>query len=773
MPLSGPDSSQDLEFPPVRVNHGLTQLDLDTLMMRSTTRRLPEEPGSSLDDSTYELLGDSLLDASLLDASDDEGHTASIASTEGPTPDNASDFSDDDNDYGTGNQELNDSIYSQHSLMSGQHPDLHSVATEEDSILTEIPSHMEASESSRKIKLQEQITQDSSVVAATKTIKDLSDQSSSLPQVLTRYGCSEIRLVVKAALSQRSIPTPDSYRILYIGMPEKWLEDVITSQIGAALTASPSVSRSVMVRGQIEPFGPVIHVYRCAELRTFAQHEKQSHVLILLDDGKQFKFGPGLPSPSEGRPDLVVFCHPTIPDATTDLQDFASASEVFGRENIPCIDLAQARPYGEGAPTYDLRSLRVCVEGRSDSNTDYELKEVLPLDHYTFSVLDASQLNRHLALLSPHLFSESDAGYGQGKEKPSAGGISKIIKKTLESQWGLAKLFLPVLFLSIIVPVMLQKAAFAPSLFNGAIEIASQPPISSQASDLISSITSDLLTHQSSRTAIPISAIPSVSATPRDLTVVPPQTLPQKLQAGKKSEKTARFDIQTTGDHQFILKPSKDFATSRKKPQLQIQITRQFQSVPARYNRTISGDYIVDLEHEYPFSTFNVSIATHSKPLVRQSFEIALGHNKSTLAQLLDTTKERLDSVQTTVLEGSIAMKDQLRIGWAGLEASLYEQVKGNYLLRQDVTEHLQDAKKVLGRRVSTSAELLKAAGGATWNGLKQATAPVRTSTPMLRARMNALRLRCRLEVATGLGSNGGVKEQSWACSKVAADSQE
>jgi len=47
-------------------------------------RAMPEESSSALDDNTFEFLGDSMVEAS-----DDEAHTESIALTDGCTPDDA------------------------------------------------------------------------------------------------------------------------------------------------------------------------------------------------------------------------------------------------------------------------------------------------------------------------------------------------------------------------------------------------------------------------------------------------------------------------------------------------------------------------------------------------------------------------------------------------------------------------------------------------------------------------------------------------------------
>ncbi len=758
MPSSDPASLQDLRYPPVRVNHSLTKLDLNTLMMRSTTRRQPEEPGSSLDESTYELLSDSLLDTS-----DDEAHTESIASTNGPTPDDTSDFSDDDNDYEITHTDTHDGFDPSHLTNLEQQPDVHPTVSGDESTLTEGPVPLEASES-WMIRLEEHSTQQLDVMLGSKVIKSLPDQTGELPQVLSQYGSAHVRLVVRAALSQRSAPTPDAYKIMYIGKPEKWLEDVVTSQIGAALTASPSISKSVMVRGQIEPYGPVIHVYRCAEIHTFAQRDKTSHVLVILDDGQQIKFGPGLVLDSSDRPDLVVFCHPTVSGTLDDANEYLSASEVFDRENIPFIDLAQARPYGEGASTYDSKSLRVCMEGRDDANAEYELKEVLPIDYYTFSQLEPSQLNRHLAFISPHLLSSRDMDNCQRPRSSWLGGSRKALTKKLGRSMCSKKVLIPLVFLFMALSAFLQNTAFGPSAFQQALLSRFEPSIPSQAPVLSTPTSSALSTSQLTTSVASVSSGVNVK---RDLTLVPPRGKPSSRRPEGKGGKMGGFNIRATGNHQFVLSPSKDFSSCRRKPQLRILVSRNSQAVPARFNRTLSGDYIVDLEREYTISNFNVSITTHSKPLLRQSFEIRLGNDKSRIAQLLDTAKTNLVNTQEYLRNRSGTAAQLVRASLKDLEvASMHwrHEAEGS---KQEVVEHVRVAQQVLQRQVAVGVDMLKQIPGATWTGIRQVTAPIRTSSPMLRARMNALRLRCGMEVAAGVSGRSPDEKQSWACSKV------
>lgn len=753
MPSSSTDTNQQLKFPPVRVNQSLTKLDLDSLIMRSTSRR-SEEPGSSLDDSTYELLGDSLLDMS-----DDEAHTESIASTDGPTPDDASDFSDDDNEYPTELAAEN----ADHLL-----DNVHSITSGQESTLTEKASHMDGSGSMWQITLDEQIVEDSSAVHGSKVIRSLPDQNSELHSVLGRYGCAQIRLVVRAALAQHSLPTPDTYKILFLGLPEKWHENDITERIGTALTASPRVSKSVMVRGQIEPYGPVIHRLRCVEFHTFAEDQDPSHILMILEDGEQIRFGPGIHNPLTSRPDLVVLCHPTTSGVATDAQEFASAGKVFSREGIPCIDLVLARCYGDGLSTYDSRNLSVCVEGRNDEETDFELKEVLPVDQFTFSQLDPSQLNRHLALISPHLLPVSGERPDQKAQDPWSRQPMNGWTEKFGSQWSLLQTLLKALLLLTLIPAILLGASYTPMLFQKSTNL--EPQSSSALQYVETSLTLASSVPTSSATSIvsaPIHASPLIRSGETTASMHHGCT-PWK--SGTTNEKVRTFEIQKTGDYQFVLNPSKNFMVSRKKPQLQIQVSHASQTVPLRYNRTINGEYVVELQQEYPLGSFNVSITTYSKPLLQQSFEIVLGHNKTAFDQFVATVKSNLFHSPSGLWKESSYTAQQVRKHFAGWETSVHPFIHEIKVANGLATQQFRDTRKSIQHHLVDGSRILKQIPDATWMGLREMTAPVRTASPMLRARTNALRLRCKLETTAGFSTSDG---QSWACSKVGADVQE
>jgi hypothetical protein len=757
MPPSTVEPSQDLKYPPVHINHSLEELDLDTLIMRSTSRRLQDEPSSSLDESAFEFLGDSLIETS-----DDEAHTESIASTDGYTPDDASSFSDDDVDYGTDARELQDSTASLPVEASEQQQhDTRSMHSTGDSTLTEVPIHAGDSGHLPKIRLDEQPGQDAGVSQGSKTIRIYPGESGILFPVFDQYECSEVRLVVKAALSESSISTPDSYKILYIGMPDKWVQDYITSKISAALTACPNTSRSIMVQGQLEPYGPIMHVDRCTDIEILSADNELAHVALTFDNEMQFTFGRGPRSTSEARPDLVVFYHPSAPQSVADAQEYAAARQAFDREQLPYLEMTSSRNYGLGAPSYDSRSLSVCMEGREDPKADYKLKEVLPIDHYTFGDLEPSQVNRHLALISPHMMTAVNKKSRNAQTGKMWKGPTKIFPRT---QLGVANMVLMLAVLSAMVLGYVLNPDIR-HMLRGRGSFIDAQPVDSVPTLCISPLSVPLSTPLSTPTSVAASTA-SVASTPRGLTLILPQAKSPK-QAKRKLEKSVHFEIQPSEDHQFKLIPNKDMLNARKKPQLQVQVTREAQAVPIRYNRTISGIYVVDLEQRYPFGRFNISIASLSKPLLQQSFEIALGHNQTMFDQLLESTTWNFANTQSTLVNFTTKAAHGISAGMTDLETTARLLTKEIQQSSSYVEAQLRSATGFVGRQLSTGAGIVKNAPEVAWATVQEATAPIRRSSQLSQLRRRAIWARCQAEMVAGVsgGKDGG--KESRACSKM------
>ena len=758
MSSSDPDATPEFRYPPVQTDRSLTNLDLDTLMLKSTSRRLPEQPGSSLDDSTYEMLTDSLIETS-----DDDAHTASIASTSGePTPDDVSAFSDDDDDFEGHQRARDEDTQSMHAMHAYDDLETPMAAGPEDSMLTTVP-YLEGSHDSTNLQLDEDSTENIEGALGSTVLCAFPTETEPLPKALEVYGRTQVRVAIKAALSSQHMSAPDNYKIVFIGMPEKWwAQDDIIAQIHAALEASSSNTRSVMVRGQMEPLGTVIDAQSCTQVDVGTTGEAVDNITLRMENGQRLSLH-GRKTP---RFDLAILCHTKDRQTATDRQIDDSLRTALRHHQIPLIEMTDIKPYGTGAKTYDMRSLAACVEGRNDDSADFELLEVLPLDAYNFRELDPAQINRHLALISPHLAPPVEAVRktrlsaigetlrGVGKQlRTGAPATTKVLLLSIALTMMLSAFVLSPVYL----PLVLQKPA------DTAVEIPEMAAVPASSSLVTPPVVS------SSSAAAPLTLSSLSKSISNGLTVIPTPVEPKPKQVEKKSENTGGFEIQTAGEKQFVLTPSKEVASSRKKPQLSIQVMRDTALVPIRYVRTITGEYFVDLEQDYPFGMFNVSITSYSKPHVRQSFEVNLGHNRTWFDQVLGTTTDKAMSARSALRSISSAAAAQIQTKLNYITVPKLGQWAGGRQLQTT----FDAAKDSLETRAEAGADFVKRVPEAAWTGLRKATAPVRLSQTLWKARMNALRVRCHVEAASQSLLGVSDKQPGRACSELRSHAQE
>jgi hypothetical protein len=465
------------------------------------------------------------------------------------------------------------------------------------------------------------------------------------------------------------------------------------------------------------------------------------------------------------RFDLAILCHTKERQMTTDRPVDDSLRTAFRHHQIPLIEITDIKSYGTGAKTYDMRSLAACIEGRNDDSADFELLEVLPLDAYSFRELDPAQINRHLALISPHLVPPveavpktrlsaiGDTLRGVGKQlRTGAPATTKVLLLSIALTMMLSAFVLSPVYM----PLVLQKPT------DNAVEI---PTISVVPASSLS-VTSPALSSSSATAPLTLSSLSkSIS---NGLAVVPTSKESKPKQAEKKSENVGGFGIQTAGEKQFVLTPSKEVASFRKKPQLSIQVMRNTTLVPIRYVRTITGEYFVDLEQDYSFGTFNVSITSYSKPHLRQSFEVNLGHNKTWFNQVLETTTGKALSARSALLSVSSAAVAQIQTKLNVAVPKFGQWADGHRLKTAYGT-----AKESLETRAEVGAGFVKHVPEAAWTSLRKATAPARLSQTMWKARMNALRVRCHVETASHSLLGVSDKQPSRACSELHSHTQE
>lgn len=803
MSSGSPDSCQqhlDYDYPKIQVNRSLTNSDLNTLIMRSNPRRMPEEASNSLVDSSYEVLS-----RSMCENSDDEGHTESLASTngDGNTPDDLSSLCDDDEFEDDEDDYIDDA--SQHLppplTESTNEPDASQYTTEPDDSMMTSRAGIHQDEASYQ-KLEEISSTDDDSVIVRGTVAEFKS-TSGLPEVLQDYGCEQLRLSVQMALSQHSLPISRSFRILYVGVFPGWAVFDVNNHIGAALHATPSSSRFNILQGsdrpgstsssriQLEPAGPELVVDHCPAPRIVHRSSGIPQVVITMNDGSQLVVTNGkvLRNNRDPLPDLIIFGHIANKqpgsESVEEAEVFRSARDALKNTHIPSIDIAVVRPYGGETFGFNENSMQLCIEGRPQRGHAYQTLKTMPVDLYAFLSIDPLHLNRHLAFLCDQANAmnlNQSKHSGDWSIRSLLPWSAQSSTSSSEELWTKRLTWASLLAFTVMVLAYHVQRNIAPAVLEEFPMMLVKPISASPTFDLCNSGASEVkaITQQ----AVPSTVAGSLSSTQRDLTVVPSE---EKLLGERteravppKEEQSGSFEVEITGDHQFLLRSSKQLTNSRRKLSISVQVNQGLGVVPIRVSRTSDNTYTVDLEQEYPEGIFNVSVVAQRKPILRQTFEVKLGSSKSTYAYLMDNVgrlsqivKQDMAIVQSNWKNLSTQISQELQ---GGAVAVFGQTQYWNQKLRdstQTVAEHLQGAKREATRQLSTGSKVTKDVSRVlreSWQaGASRAASvahsvtadawqrsrPLRTSQRLLLARKRALRLRCKLEKKLGVKNPG------------------
>ncbi|KAF2658614.1 hypothetical protein K491DRAFT_776172 [Lophiostoma macrostomum CBS 122681] len=788
MSSDSPASSPSLEYwyPEARVDQSLAQLDLNTLMMRSKARRLPEEVHSSLDESSYEVLGESMSETS-----DDEGHTESLASTDGQTPDDSGFSDDDDDESGVVVDDLDDS--EPHAPALAAHPP----APLEDSRITSPGDSMMTSTAETRggeasyLGLEESRPMRGDTIEADGVINTYS-RASGLPAVLQGYSSQEIRLSVKMALSPRLLPISRSFWILYVGSFPDWGIQDVNRQIGAALNATPSSSRFNIVQDdgfpgsnssskvQLERSYSELVVDHCPSPK-LSQEVNSARVSLTLDDGSELAVGQDLKPGTARLPDLVIFCHSSA-RATVNEEVAFSVTRTILQGRVPSLDMSMVRQYDGPAFKSLPTSLRLCIEGRQRQSEGFQTQRTLPVDLYTFLTIDPAHINRHLAFLQ-----ETSISTISGRKKHDSGAWTvwnflpamlkapkKSHSKTVSDQpaipWRRILEFLGVLALSCCITwaivsqgkTLLSRPATVPEISSAIHKVVPDIIAETPAPKTYHGVSSSVIAKITS------SDLATVPSTRKDISHNKPN------RGSAKDELFGTFDIETTGEHQFILRTSKQATRGRRKLIPQVHIERGVETVHAKVTRSSDGVYLVELGQDYPLSLFNVTVVAQRKPLLQQSFQVTLGAKKPGMSSLLGdldrltqgfvrdvaAAQTNLRNITTNVSKGLYGAISRFE----GSALSTIEQTRdwGRHMQEhtQTFTGRLLQSKEEAARQLDKGAHTVKEVSEAlqkSWHAYSDKASELvekiympdvwgQARPSVIRARKNALKIQKKLE---------------------------
>ena len=126
-------------------------------------------------------------------------------------------------------------------------------------------------------------------------------------------------------------------------------------------------------------------------------------------------------------------------------------------------------------------------------------------------------------------------------------------------------------------------------------------------------------------------------------------------------------------------------------------------------------------------------------------------------------------SVRSALLSNSSAAAAQIQTKLSNVTVPKLGQWVDGYQLQTAYDA----AKGSLETKAEVGADLVKRVPEAAWTGLRKATAPVRLSQTLWKARVNALRVRCHVEAASQSLLGVSDKQPSRACSGLHSHTQE
>ncbi|EON63975.1 hypothetical protein W97_03205 [Coniosporium apollinis CBS 100218] len=666
-PLEQPSSSPDthgLIFPTVHVNDivehlasaeasptASTRLPSDQTptasAMRGTQPHSTEAP-SSLEESSYEILGDSQYLTS-----DDEGNTESLASNEVQTPDDVSSVADTE-DYGEDRPATPPVDEGDQVEEPEFQPSIHLArdGAVSDSGMTARPN---AQLSTSSIPFADSVESlKGGYIEVTQTIRNI--QESDIPRLFPSSDWHDAVLTVKQTLAPKPLKLDGPFRVLFIGDQSHWAKEEIIHKVASALAVTANF------RMQAHPPSRGLSRYSVIPISGFGETDSPPEVQLidstgielvvgecfgivdvldypptLIIDGKHVKLSSLSPQHLPGW-NLIVFFHHA--DEAKHKAQSEEAWPALLQSHFQKLDACTLNismtPLFDGWSNLNhthASDMKLCVEKRdSGAGVPTVLKE-MPVDLKTFLDVDSAQLNRHIAYVTG-LYDDSDEtprnentlkirlldGFkGFLKKQDKAVDYTADLLIRLGITRILTTLFL--VFLLFWTPSLMQYYGVSHSNAT-ASTTAVQSAMSSQNAALSSALAELVGT-------TPIASVKAISDAPATSSVtsrkqqastsIPaalrtttapskPESTPEHHPLSPHANDSEDFKAHIIGDHHFALTPPKDFARLKKQPDVIVRVFRGDQPLAPRLEKLVEGVYIVAIDRAEAYGTLDVTI---------------------------------------------------------------------------------------------------------------------------------------------------------------------
>jgi len=544
---------------------------------------------------------------------------------------------------------------------------------------------------------------------------------------------SHLIVTVQQTMTKQSLDLDKPFHVLYVGNPE--FRHIVLDKIGDVLVSSSSdgfesgsaeSSRYHVVptsfgAGATPNFAELLPIHvqlivdECLDATAEPQTDKPSTINL------KFKNRPPCSSSWTGSqyhissssdwtlPDVAIFFM-SEQDDNLAVRTRKFAHTFMKRHGIPTMVISEEPLWKKPADVVplDYHSLHMCLESRHSLTGETIVLRRYPIDLKTFESITPGQLNRNLASLSGLYTKKTSKVTAQSQrpfetkqffdsEKyPRHMGFSTYTSRVRDLEPVLRVLTLSILSAIAITLGYTALKAIILFLFQSFVRSA-VPNLPSTTPGCVS--TTGLLPAQGLKQTSPSlkpSPLSEVSTPSRKPEARSTAEEIMGISLSREEQSSAdKFQIQVVGDCHVLIKSPNAFTSARKQPKFNVSITRGGKALSYELSKLFDGVYTLKLDREDAYGLLNVTLATTSKPHVKQVTEVDFGTpwlkiaSWKKAAQVISSQLMKdLNTAQTGLSEAYGRLFTDLQV-WMG------DAVKRSHLLRREAETLRRDSMQL------------------------------------------------------------------------------
>ena len=676
--LSFEEHSNHLQFPTLPIDGSIAYyLSRSTLVsMASNPDHLSEDTTSSLGDSTYEVLSESIFFNS--EDEDHEDNADWVAPNDQVSSDDLASLADTDESKQTQDLDLSNSH-----VVCGDRPVLEYADSETDdcvgdssTITTKGHDHF----ASQSIEFQEpQPYPGAEQVDVIHTVHKLSPEEAEEAIITNNLGFSnkgsgQLVATIRQTMTRQGLVLDRPFRIVFVG--DASAQNEIIEKVGAALAVPSSWGPAahaahrkssrfniVPVSSFGDPASTEVELIDSSGLEivvdhcTFADFTVDGNITLTLNESircQSTRGGHGFKVQSDSDwhlPDIAILYRSKADDLLASRTGHLAHS-FMDKLKVPSIVISEEPLWKTPNVPAMLASKgpHLCLEARGVNVSENRVLRRLPVDLSSFKNIDSGQMNRNLACLTG-LHSGKDHVQAMEREHRTAifanlSPSKDLEKATTTTPWlvqstsrlrelmrqnvraialigalfiyAMVYIFTPMEYLKSVQSLESRQTATLPT----ATSIVSVPSaIPSSTLDALSQATSNSLVPSPVFRDSEASSLNTVSV--RDNNMDLARLLRNtSLVALNESD---QFKVQVVGDCHIVLRPPQSSTRRKNRPNLSVRVLRNEVIIEHEVSKLFESVYAVKLKREDAYGSLNVSVWAKSKPTLNETFIVDFG----------------------------------------------------------------------------------------------------------------------------------------------------